>query len=113
MHIYTEPPSPPLSPMQNSTLNQCDSNGAWATVEWDCPMDTAGTTVTNFAVFLDGEEAAVLNNGAGTSVAFRLPMLNVDYTATMTASNCNGTSDDSEAFIVSINDNGEYINHFV
>jgi len=105
LQLVNTPPSPPL----NLAVSQadCSTNGvcgnASALVMWDCPANTGGTNVTGFNVSVDSNVNGIseyyIVSPTDLSQMIDGLLLNANYTATVTASNCNGTSEASTIII--------------
>jgi len=99
LELVSTPPSHPVNPRQVSQSNQCDCftnrvcGTASAVVMWDCPVNTTGTNVTQFTVTVDVNGTTEYSiSPTDLSVTVVGLQVNTNYTATVTASNCNGTS---------------------
>jgi len=66
---------------------------------WDCPVNTGGTNVTSFNVSLNsnvnGASEYYIVSPTDLSTTIDGLLFNANYTATVTASNCNGASEAS------------------
>ena len=85
-------PSPPQTP---TTTVQYDPDNIMAVVQWGYPQNDGGAPVDNYTVTLVGPGPVHLSTSTTTSVqamAIFILEYNEEYTVTIAATNCAGTS---------------------